>query len=186
MAGRPDRAAGCLRPDVQSRRGSSLPPRFSGIWAAAPGDGISAGFAAGAGVLSHSCSFGCALPVRKGPVECSPPRRDFQAFRSSPGDCRDIGTSAMIVAMVGGIPESLVARLALVLVAATLVVTAAVAAPKGPPRYALVIGNAAYRDAPLANPVNDARDMARALERTGFQVVLLEDADLVTMVRTLR
>jgi len=92
----------------------------------------------------------------------------------------------MIVAMVGGIPESLVARLALVLVAATLVVTAAVAAPKGPPRYALVIGNAAYRDAPLANPVNDARDMARALERTGFQVVLLEDADLVTMVRTLR
>src|SRR5258708_6830510 len=31
-------------------------------------------------------------------------------------------------------------------------------------RLALVIGNGAYKDAPLSNPPNDAADMARALE----------------------
>ena len=30
-------------------------------------------------------------------------------------------------------------------------------------RVALVIGNAKYKEAPLTNPVNDARDMAAAL-----------------------
>lgn len=43
-------------------------------------------------------------------------------------------------------------------------------------RHALVIGNATYPAAPLRNPVNDARDMARALRETGFRVTLLEDA----------
>lgn len=38
-------------------------------------------------------------------------------------------------------------------------------------RVALVIGNAAYPGAPLANPVNDARDMAAALRRLGFDVI---------------
>ena len=40
-------------------------------------------------------------------------------------------------------------------------------------RVALVIGNAAYKDAPLDNPVNDARDMAEMLRRTGFEVIEL-------------
>ena len=40
-------------------------------------------------------------------------------------------------------------------------------------RVALVIGNAAYKDAPLDNPVNDARDMAEVLRRTGFEVIEL-------------
>ena len=45
-------------------------------------------------------------------------------------------------------------------------------------RVALVIGNSAYRHAPpLANPVNDARDIAAALTATGFTVVAVEDAD---------
>ena len=48
-------------------------------------------------------------------------------------------------------------------------------------RTALVIGNGAYRDAPLRNPVNDARDMAEALRRVGFEVILREDADLRQM-----
>ncbi len=39
-------------------------------------------------------------------------------------------------------------------------------------RTALVIGNAAYADAPLANPVHDAEDMAAALRRSGFKVNL--------------
>jgi uncharacterized caspase-like protein len=44
-------------------------------------------------------------------------------------------------------------------------------------RVALVIGNAAYKHAPeLANPKNDATDMAAALKTLGFQV--LEGLDL--------
>ncbi len=38
-------------------------------------------------------------------------------------------------------------------------------------RVALVIGNAAYKSAPLQNPVNDSRDVANALRRMGFEVI---------------
>jgi hypothetical protein len=44
-------------------------------------------------------------------------------------------------------------------------------------RVALVIGNGAYKTAPqLKNPTNDAQDMAQALKRLGFEVMLLTDA----------
>ena len=43
-------------------------------------------------------------------------------------------------------------------------------------RIALVIGNAAYPDIPLANPVNDARLIAGALRGQGFQVIKTLDA----------
>ena len=36
---------------------------------------------------------------------------------------------------------------------------------------ALVIGNSAYKNSPLANPVNDAKDMAATLRRLGFDVI---------------
>ena len=39
----------------------------------------------------------------------------------------------------------------------------AAAATTPPPRVALVIGNSAYPDAPLANPANDARLMTATL-----------------------
>jgi hypothetical protein len=42
-------------------------------------------------------------------------------------------------------------------------------------RVALVIGNSAYRDAPLLNPVNDARDIAQTLRGLGFQVIHKEN-----------
>src|SRR5271165_2634856 len=46
-------------------------------------------------------------------------------------------------------------------------------------RVALVIGNGAYQKVPaLPNPPRDAEDMAHALERLGFAVTLLKDADL--------
>jgi TPR repeat protein len=45
------------------------------------------------------------------------------------------------------------------------------------PRWALVIGNAAYSENPLANPVNDATDIAEFLGRLGFNVTLERDAD---------
>lgn len=53
-------------------------------------------------------------------------------------------------------------------------------------RLALVIGNAAYKDVPLFNPVNDARDMADLLRRNGFEVILRENASLKEMHLALR
>ena len=45
-------------------------------------------------------------------------------------------------------------------------------------RVALVVGNSAYRSAtPLANPLNDARDMSAALKAAGFTVIQALDAD---------
>ncbi|NEP53054.1 MAG: caspase family protein, partial [Moorea sp. SIO3C2] len=43
------------------------------------------------------------------------------------------------------------------------------------PRIALVIGNSAYHDDPLVNPVNDATDVAQALKDLGFEVNLRKD-----------
>jgi len=54
--------------------------------------------------------------------------------------------------------------------------------PAPPPsRRALVIGNAAYADIPLANPVHDAQDLATLLRRLGFDVLLHQNADKPTM-----
>ncbi len=59
-------------------------------------------------------------------------------------------------------------------------------APAETPRIALVIGNAAYDgDARLKNPVNDATDVAASLERVGWQVTLVVDADRRTMNRSI-
>lgn len=53
-------------------------------------------------------------------------------------------------------------------------------------RLALVIGNAAYKDSPLLNPVNDARDMAELLRRNGFEVIVRENATHKAMHLALR
>ncbi|MDP3427334.1 MAG: caspase family protein, partial [Humidesulfovibrio sp.] len=53
-------------------------------------------------------------------------------------------------------------------------------------RTALVIGNSAYKSAPLKNPVNDARDMASALKGLGFEVKLLTDASHQSMEAAVR
>lgn len=53
-------------------------------------------------------------------------------------------------------------------------------------RTALVIGNSDYKTSPLQNPVNDASDMADALTRRGFQVVLLKNADRSQMRQAVR
>ncbi len=48
-------------------------------------------------------------------------------------------------------------------------------------RSALVIGNGAYVDGPLANAVNDAKDVTSTLRDIGFQVTLVLDADKRTI-----
>ena len=45
-------------------------------------------------------------------------------------------------------------------------------------RVALVIGNSGYEHQPLQNPLNDAEDMRRVLEKLGFEVTLHLDLDL--------
>ncbi|OGR36424.1 MAG: hypothetical protein A2051_00165 [Desulfovibrionales bacterium GWA2_65_9] len=53
-------------------------------------------------------------------------------------------------------------------------------------RVALVIGNGAYPTAQLKNPVNDATDMAASLQRLGFEVVLLVNANQQQMDSSVR
>lgn len=48
-------------------------------------------------------------------------------------------------------------------------------------RVALVIGNANYSEAPLVNPLNDARAMTQRLQNLGFTVYSVTDADLGAM-----
>lgn len=53
-------------------------------------------------------------------------------------------------------------------------------------RIALVIGNANYREAPLLNSVNDARAIGKALQDSGFTVILRENTDQRGMMSALR
>jgi hypothetical protein len=71
---------------------------------------------------------------------------------------------------------------------ATLLLAAGIAAaqPDKPARVALVIGNGAYRDAPLPNALNDAADIAKELQAAGFTVVHRENATLREMHLALR
>ena len=53
-------------------------------------------------------------------------------------------------------------------------------------RIALVIGNSAYADSPLTNPVNDARLMGGALRAQGFEVIERLDVGRVAMQRAVK
>jgi len=53
-------------------------------------------------------------------------------------------------------------------------------------RLALVIGNSKYKEAPLANPANDARAMAVKLKQLGFKVIERENASLEEMRKSVR
>jgi uncharacterized caspase-like protein len=53
-------------------------------------------------------------------------------------------------------------------------------------RVALVIGNAAYADMPLRNPVNDAIDLSAKLRQLGFEVTTLTDLDRPRMTQAIR
>ncbi|MGO4332384.1 SUMF1/EgtB/PvdO family nonheme iron enzyme [Cupriavidus sp. 2TAF22] len=57
--------------------------------------------------------------------------------------------------------------------------------PGSEARLALVIGNAAYADAPLPNAASDARAMGQALGALGFDVMLRENLDSAGMAQAL-
>jgi hypothetical protein len=65
--------------------------------------------------------------------------------------------------------------------ALTLVSSLGAQVPREEPRLALVIGNSAYRESPLRNPVNDVRAMAQKFKELGFTVLAHEDATKRTM-----
>ncbi|HEV7912913.1 MAG TPA: caspase family protein, partial [Albitalea sp.] len=80
-------------------------------------------------------------------------------------------------------------------IALLLLATLAIAAPAAErmrgtavteERIALVIGNAAYRNDPLDNPVNDARLIAQSLKQSGFTVAQHENLDRRALVEALR
>ncbi len=52
-------------------------------------------------------------------------------------------------------------------------------------RVALVVGNAAYADQPLKNPVNDAKAVSSKLKGLGFEVILVENLKKREVGRTL-
>jgi hypothetical protein len=68
-------------------------------------------------------------------------------------------------------------RLALLLILVFSVAPIVPSVAAGPERFALVIGNAKYPDAeaPLKEPINDARDVADELKRDGFNVEIGEN-----------
>lgn len=75
-------------------------------------------------------------------------------------------------------PKHVRRTFALVLSTAAASLLALAAPALAQKRVALVVGNGAYTNAtPLANPSNDATDMATALEAVGFQVILGLDLD---------
>jgi len=53
-------------------------------------------------------------------------------------------------------------------------------------RLALVIGNAAYKNSPLRNPVNDAYDMARTLRTMDFEVIHRKNVGQRVMEKAIR
>ena len=53
-------------------------------------------------------------------------------------------------------------------------------------RVALVVGNGAYQAQRLANPTNDAQDIATTLRQLGFQVDLVKDTDRANLHRAIQ
>ncbi len=69
---------------------------------------------------------------------------------------------------------------------AALPAVAATPAVAGQRRIALVIGNGAYKSAPLKNPVADANAVAARLTALGYEVTLRENTRLRDLVESLR
>lgn len=72
------------------------------------------------------------------------------------------------------------------LAAWAIAAVAATASAQVPSRVALLIGNAAYADAPLRNPLNDVREVAASLRALGFDVTTRENLKLGEMREALR
>lgn len=89
-------------------------------------------------------------------------------------------SATLLAVMIGSLSLAIGAHAALYKRAADPAkIAAAVPAAHGAAKVALVIGNSRYPDAnaPLAQPANDARALSAALQRDGFDVETVENAD---------
>jgi uncharacterized caspase-like protein len=77
-------------------------------------------------------------------------------------------------------------RRLLLIIGCVLISLYSVAGQASQSRVALIIGDAAYQDARLKNPVNDARLMADTLAAKGFSVTTLENAGRRQMLHAIR
>jgi uncharacterized caspase-like protein len=77
-------------------------------------------------------------------------------------------------------------RLQRAVAACAIALACSAASAQAASRVALLIGNAAYAEAPLRNPVNDVRAVADALRALGFDVTLRHDLRLAEMRALLR
>lgn len=64
--------------------------------------------------------------------------------------------------------------------------TVGAASPAAERRIALVIGNGAYKSAPLKNPVGDAQAVAASLRQLRYDVTLRENTSLKELIESLR
>ncbi|MCK5897625.1 MAG: caspase family protein [Methylococcales bacterium] len=74
----------------------------------------------------------------------------------------------------------------LTLCSTLITLTFLIALPSYANKVALVIGNSAYKQAPLTNPANDANDIATKLRRLNFEVILVKDATKKEMRQAVR
>lgn len=101
---------------------------------------------------------------------------DIRQFRVSRRSATVLAVIAGTLSLAIGAHAALYKRGADVTRSVTVAGTETVA--KGPARIALVIGNSHYPDAnaPLSQPINDARALSTTLRRDGFDVDTVEDA----------
>src|SRR5271168_2438826 len=109
----------------------------------------------------------------------------MRSMMNSVGQLFGLGISrrslAIAAVLLGTVSLAIGAHAALnkrALDAARLAAEQAEGAARRPSRVALVIGNGHYPDAnaPLTQPINDARDLTAALRHEGFDVDVIEDA----------
>src|SRR5512143_1126068 len=140
---------------------------------------------------------GGAKALRRWPISCSPqPCRSMppstRCCTTRPMPCDAASAATMCGVWCNGI-RGAAARFASLLCAGVWLLAASGAAAQTmrgvslvEDRIALVIGNAAYKRDALDNPVNDARLIARTLEKATFQVTLRENLDRAGMFNALR
>ena len=100
--------------------------------------------------------------------------------------CADLHSSFAQTAPGSAVPSRSTVQGDRNLLVQAVAATTALPAANQTQRVALVIGNAAYKDAPLSNPINDARAFAQALQESGFSVILRENTDQRGMLAALR
>ena len=107
-------------------------------------------------------------PGHRSPLRPIHPSRNAAGLRPGATLARALSGLALGLSILAGAPA----------VAAPFEILAPVEKTDGRDRFALVIGNAAYRNVPsLRNPINDANAIGERLHRLGFEVTRARDLD---------